>query len=63
METNEVHPANSSLCLADWENFYTKGLFGNVVAVAFQSAYHVKIHQNNIFFNFLNIIFEISTSK
>jgi hypothetical protein len=39
-----------------------KGLFGNVVAVIFESAFRVEIHQNN-FFYFLKIIFEISASK
>jgi hypothetical protein len=39
-------------------------MFGNVVAdlVAFQNAFHLKIHQNNIFY-FLKIIFNISISK
>jgi hypothetical protein len=39
-----------------------KGLFGNVVAVVFESAFRVEIHQND-FFYFLKIIFEISASK
>jgi hypothetical protein len=30
----------------------TKGLFGSVVDVTFQSAFHLKVHQNNIFFIF-----------
>jgi hypothetical protein len=34
----------------------------SVVAVAFQSAFHYKIHQNNIFL-FFKIIFDISTLK
>jgi hypothetical protein len=37
-------------------------VFGNVVAVAFQIAFHDKIHAND-FFYFLKIIFDISTSK
>jgi len=37
-------------------------VFGGVVAVAFQIAFHVEIHANN-FFYFLKIIFDISTSK
>jgi hypothetical protein len=36
-------------------------LFGNAVAVIFQSAFHSGMYQNNIFF--LKIIFDISTSK
>jgi len=39
------------------------GLFGSVVAVAFQIAFRVKIHTNDVFFYFLKIIFDISTSK
>jgi hypothetical protein len=31
-----------------------KGLFGNVVAVAFQIAFRVKMHANNIFLFFKN---------
>ena len=31
--------------------------------VPFQSAFHAEIHQNDIFFYFLKIIFDISTSK
>ena len=38
-------------------------LFGIVVVVAVQSVFHLEIHQNDIFFYFLKIIFEISTSK
>jgi hypothetical protein len=34
-----------------------------VVAVAFQSAFHSEKYANNIFFYFLKIIFDISTSK
>jgi hypothetical protein len=34
-----------------------------VVAVAFQSVFHVEMHQNDVFFLFLKIIFEISVSK
>jgi hypothetical protein len=34
----------------------------NVVAVAFQSAFYVEMHQNN-FFYFKKIIFYISASK
>jgi hypothetical protein len=37
-------------------------LFGSVVAVAFQSVFHSKMRQNNIFL-FLKIIFDINTSK
>jgi hypothetical protein len=45
---------------------YILGLcvFGSMVAVAFQSAFHSKTHQNNIYiFYFLKIIFDISTLK
>jgi len=31
--------------------------------VAFQSVFHAEIYQNDIFFYFLKIIFEISASK
>jgi len=37
-------------------------VFGIVVTVAFQIAFHVEIHVND-FFYFLKIIFDISTSK
>jgi len=37
-------------------------LFVSVVAVAFQIAFRVKMHANDIFY-FLKIIFDISTSK
>jgi hypothetical protein len=35
-------------------------LFESVIAVAFQNVFCAKIHQNDIFFIFLKIIFEIS---
>ena len=38
-------------------------MFGSVIATVFQSAFRSEIHQNNIFFIFLKIIFDISTSK
>ena len=38
-------------------------LFGSVVAVAFQIAFCVEKHVNNIFFYFLKIFFDINTSK
>jgi hypothetical protein len=34
-----------------------------VVAVAFQSAFHSEMYQNNVFFYFLKIIFDIGASK
>jgi hypothetical protein len=34
-----------------------------VVAVAFESTFYSHMHQNNIFFYFLKIIFDISTLK
>jgi hypothetical protein len=37
-------------------------LFDNVVVVAFQSIFYLKIYQNN-FFYFLKIIFDIITSR
>jgi len=40
----------------------TKSVFGSVVAVAFQIAFHAEIHTNDVFY-FLKIIFNISTSK
>jgi len=38
-------------------------MFENVVVVGFQGVFYSKIYQNNIFFYFLKIIFDISTSK
>jgi hypothetical protein len=38
---------------------FSNGLFGSVVAVAFQIAFHVEMHQNTLF----KIIFEINVSK
>jgi hypothetical protein len=38
-------------------------MFGSVVMVVFQSIFHAEMHQNNIFFYFLKIIFEISALK
>ena len=35
----------------------------NMVVVTFQSVFHSKIYQNNIFFYFKKIIFYISVSK
>jgi hypothetical protein len=40
-----------------------KDVFGNVVVIIFQSDFCLEIHQNNIFFYFLKIIFYIITSK
>jgi len=37
-------------------------VFGSVVAIAFQSVFHLKMHQNNICL-FLKIIFNINTLK
>jgi hypothetical protein len=37
-------------------------MFESMVAVAFQSSFHLEIYQNNIFY-FLKIIFDISASK
>jgi len=37
-------------------------VFGNVVVVVFQIAFHAEIHAND-FFYFLKIIFNINTSK
>jgi hypothetical protein len=34
-----------------------------VVAATFQSVFYLEIHQNDIFFIFLKIIFDISASK
>jgi hypothetical protein len=42
--------------------FLIFGLFDSVVVIAFQIAFRVKMHANNIFY-FLKIIFNISTSK
>jgi hypothetical protein len=38
-------------------------MFRNIVVVAFQSTFHLKIHQKNIFFYFLKIIFDINALK
>jgi len=40
-----------------------QGLFESGVAVAFQNIFHSEMHQNDIFFYFLKIIFEINASK
>jgi hypothetical protein len=37
-------------------------LFESVIAVTFQSVFHLEIYQNNIFY-FLKIIFDINVSK
>jgi hypothetical protein len=39
------------------------GPFESVVAVAFQSAFCAEMHQNDVFFLFLKIIFKISALK
>jgi hypothetical protein len=39
-------------------------IFGkNMVVVVFQNVFYLKMHQNNIFFYFLKIIFDINVSK
>jgi len=38
-------------------------VFGSVVAGAFQIAFRAEMHANDVFFYFLKIIFDISTSK
>jgi hypothetical protein len=38
-------------------------VFESVVMVAFQSVFYLEMHQNNIFFYFLKIIFDISVLK
>jgi hypothetical protein len=38
-------------------------VFGSVVAVVFQNIFHLEMHQNNIFFYFLKIIFDINTHQ
>jgi hypothetical protein len=40
----------------------SKMFSGSVVEVVFQSAFYLEMHQNN-FFYFLEIIFDITTSK
>jgi len=42
---------------------FSLSVFGSVVAVAFQIAFRAEIYANNVFFYFLKIIFDISTSK
>jgi hypothetical protein len=37
-------------------------LFGSVVAVTFQRNFYLEMHQNDLFFYFFKIIFEISIS-
>jgi hypothetical protein len=39
------------------KNLSNAGLFGSVVAVAFQSVFHAEMHQNNIFFLFFKNYF------
>jgi hypothetical protein len=36
------------------KNIISSSLFGSVVAVAFQSAFHLEIYQNNNFLSFKN---------
>jgi len=55
-----VHVVNLWWCMG--LIYMAKSVFGNVVAVAFQIAFRVKINAND-FFYFLKIIFDISTSK
>ena len=43
--------------------FFIKGFFEIVVTVTVQNTFRLKIYQNNIFFYFLKIIFDINTSK
>jgi len=38
-------------------------MFESVVAIAFQSVFHLKMNQNNVFFIFKKNIFDISASK
>jgi hypothetical protein len=38
-------------------------VLSNVVAIAFQITFRAEMHANDIFFHFLKIIFDISTSK
>jgi len=38
-------------------------MLNTMVAIAFQITFCAEIHDNNIFFNFLNIIFDISILK
>jgi len=59
---------NFSHCIQGFYHFYIYNysqidMFGRVVAVTFQNIFRAEIHQNNIFFNFLKIIFEINASK
>jgi hypothetical protein len=39
---------------------YQTSLFGTVITIAFESVFHMKMHQNNFF---KKIIFNINTSK
>jgi len=39
------------------------GLFESVVAVVFQSVFHLEMYQNDFFFIFKKIIFDIRTLK
>ena len=43
--------------------FLDSDMFRSVVVVAFQSAFHAEMHQNDVFLFFKKIIFDISTSK
>jgi hypothetical protein len=42
---------------------HLQGVFGNVVAVIFQSSFNSEMHQNNIYFYFKKTIFDISVTK
>jgi len=43
-----------------WKN---KRVFGSMVAVTIQSVFYLEMNQNDIFFYFKKIIFDISISK
>jgi len=60
----EIHKDMMSLASSSWSftRFFSKSVFGSVIAGAFQITFCVKMHVND-FFYFLKIIFDISTSK
>jgi hypothetical protein len=54
---------NSTVIVNVVKRIWFQNLFESVVTVVFQSAFYLKIYQNNIFFYFLKVIFYINESK
>ena len=61
-ETESINQSGGSVTVSEYEILVlpfmpARGLFGSVVEVVFQSAFHLEIHQNHVFFIFLKIYF------